>query len=1029
MQHNGLSAASNSSTLIEELGSVTHVFSDKTGTLTDNLMIFTSAYVMGSGAADSPLLGRYHPTDGIPPNPERHVSGQFDTRAFERVVLEDGEPQDTPLLFLLGLCLCHSVLIKDSIEPSDDPLKRLGSEFLYDASSPDELALVAGARHLGFEFTARPTPDTIRINLTTPFARKVIQGRCEREDTSIDVELLEVIEFDNDRKRMSVLVKIMLPLAEEDESQCSTTTTRILLLIKDAASPEEELESVLDVLSAGGLRTLVYGVRDLTSDMPFVESWRRSYNGARGLVGVAKERALKQCIEEMKCDIDIVGCTGIEDKLQDYVPDTIADLHEAGMKVWVLTGDKIETAINIAYSSRLLGSTVLNEVITATTPSSIHKTLDTLSHRIIALSSSTAGRPSAGHQHQHQHGDRSSLATLEWDDLAEVKLAKRGLLSVSSIEMDADPPKASALPLSGHGRGEEAEKEPTTSLTDVGDEQLESEEEGAVIEMNRPTISSPSSWTSVAITISGDSLAVVLKDRPLRKKFFKFTLSHCITVIACRVSPKQKAQIVRWSGSYLPANTMLAIGDGANDVGMIVSADVGVGINGKEGAQAARSADYAIPQFHFLRRLLFLHGRESIRKNSTFIYYTVFKNIAFSLPAFLLGFVSQFSGTSLYDPILKQGYNVIFTLLPILLYGIFDRQLPTNITSSCPYLYLWPGISLKRLCRMECTSRKLIRLKFSPFNLFGNKHLLLWLLAAVWVSICSTAPSMIYLYNTSIDSNGNSSPSLAGVGSLIFLHIIILCNFVVYMLSNIRYWFTHIGIIGGIIAYLLAWIMLTEVSSSSAEGGLTTSCMLFSPSTGAVLLSGLGIAFLPFVLYHQYKPLFSPGNAHLVEERLSLGLPVQLSELYSALDDHEGPRHPKDLESSSTAHLSHNQQHHLASPPLSHPRHVTTIGAGPVPSRVLDGDIGPRRAATLASRGFGFDEVSRIDRIGKYRSVDTISLAGSSPVSRYHQRHTVDWSDGRRDDTSATGQPLQRDRWQTRRSISGCSDGGDSSSS
>ncbi|KAF4756537.1 hypothetical protein FOZ62_000214, partial [Perkinsus olseni] len=676
--------------------------------------------------------------------------------------------------------------------------------------------------------------------------------------------LLEVIEFDNDRKRMSVLVKIISPLAEEDGSESLTTTTRILLLIKGADSSmkdiwvkpsriggtviidTEELESVLDALSAGGLRTLVYGVRDLTSDMPFVESWRRSYNDARGLVGVAKERALKQCIEEMECDIDIVGCTGIEDKLQDYVPDTIADLHEAGIKVWVLTGDKIETAINIAYLRQL----------------------------------------------------RSSLATLEWDDLAEVKLAKRGLLSVSSIEMDADPPMASALPLSGQGRGEEAEKEPTTSLTDVGDEQLEGEEEGACIEMNKPAISSPSSssWTSVAITISGDSLAVVLKDRPLRKKFFKFTLSHCITVIACRVSPKQKAQI--------------------------------------------------------------------------------------------------FSGTSLYDPILKQGYNVIFTLLPILLYGIFDRQLPTNITSSCPYLYLWPGISLKRLCRMKCTSRKLIRLKFSPFNLFGNKHLLLWLLAAAWVSVCSTVPPMVYLYYASIDSNGKSSPPLAGVGSLIFLHIIILCNFVVYMLSNTRYWFTHVGIIGGIVAYLLVWVILTEVSSP--EAGRTT--MIFSPSAGAVLLSGLGIAFLPFVLYHQYKPLFSPGNAQLVKERLSLGLPVQLSELYSTVDDHQGPEHPKDLQSSSTAHLSH-QQLHLVSPRLSHPRHVTTIVAGPVPSRVLDGDIGLRRAATLASRGFGFDEVSRIDRIGKYRSVDTISLAGSSPVSRHHQRRiaTVDWGD-----TSAT---------------------------
>ncbi|EER13571.1 hypothetical protein Pmar_PMAR028346, partial [Perkinsus marinus ATCC 50983] len=281
----------------------------------------------------------------------------------------------------------------------------------------------------------------------------------------------------------------------------------------------------------------------------------------------------------------------------DNVPETIADLHQAGIKVWVLTGDKIETAINIAYSSKLLYPTVLNEVITSTNPHSIHTALDALAQTI-------------------QGGSRNE----EEDGGVVVRIP---LALESSIDLCVKD-----------------------SLT--------------------PT---PSSWiTAVAITISGDSLAVVLKDRDLRKKFFKFALSHCITIIACRVSPKQKAQIVKWSGSYLPSNTMLAIGDGANDVGMIVSADVGVGINGKEGAQAARSADYAIPQFHCLRRLLFLHGRESIRKNSTFIYYTVFKNVAFSLPAFLLGLVSQFSGTSLYDPILKQGYNVIFTLLPILLY-------------------------------------------------------------------------------------------------------------------------------------------------------------------------------------------------------------------------------------------------------------------------------------------------------------------------------------------------------------------------
>ena len=81
-------------------------------------------------------------------------------------------------------------------------------------------------------------------------------------------------------------------------------------------------------------------------------------------------------------------------------------------------------------------------------------------------------------------------------------------------------------------------------------------------------------------------------------------------------------------------STTLAIGDGANDVNMITAAHVGIGILGVEGRQAARASDYSIAQFCFLKRLLFVHGRESYRKNSYVVCYNFYKNVLFVLPQF-----------------------------------------------------------------------------------------------------------------------------------------------------------------------------------------------------------------------------------------------------------------------------------------------------------------------------------------------------------------------------------------------------------
>jgi phospholipid-transporting ATPase len=133
--------------------------------------------------------------------------------------------------------------------------------------------------------------------------------------------------------------------------------------------------------------------------------------------------------------------------------------------------------------------------------------------------------------------------------------------------------------------------------------------------------------------------------------------------------------------------TTLAIGDGANDVNMITSAHIGVGIIGVEGKQAARASDYAIGEFKFLKKLLFYHGHESLRKNSFIICYNFYKNFLFVMPLFYVGFYSVFSGQTIYDPWLYQLYNIAFTVLPIIWFGIYDSERTTTESMNNPKYY------------------------------------------------------------------------------------------------------------------------------------------------------------------------------------------------------------------------------------------------------------------------------------------------------------------------------------------------------
>lgn len=179
----------------------------------------------------------------------------------------------------------------------------------------------------------------------------------------------------------------------------------------------------------------------------------------------------------------------------------------------------------------------------------------------------------------------------------------------------------------------------------------------------------------LGMVIDGHSLGFALHDHT--EEFLRLG-RLCRSVICCRVTPLQKALVVRVVKQG-EQKVSLAIGDGANDVSMIQEAHVGVGIFGKEGTQAARASDYAIHQFRYLRRLLCIHGRYSYLRVAGIIQYSFYKNMCFTLGLLWFSFINGFTGQTLYDAWVITLYNIVFTSVPPFLFGLFERDLNEDI--------------------------------------------------------------------------------------------------------------------------------------------------------------------------------------------------------------------------------------------------------------------------------------------------------------------------------------------------------------
>lgn len=523
------------SNLVEDLGQIDYIFSDKTGTLTRNEMEFRQASIAGVAFADV--------VNDAPPG-ERYAWGDL------REILARGDTLSHNVhTFLCVLAVCHTVI----------PEVRDG-QVVFQASSPDEAALVAGAQALGYVFTTRK-PRSVFIQV---------------HGTELVYELLQVCEFNSARKRMSTVVR------EPDGRivvYCKGADTVILPRLRPAQPHVDVTLQHLETYASDGLRTLCVACRTLEASE--YQAWAQRYEAAAAELD-GRQAALDAVAEELERDMDLLGATAIEDKLQEGVPDTIATLQTAGIHVWVLTGDRQETAINIGYSCRLISESmnllIVNEAAAADTAAVIHQQLTTIEAH-------------------------------------------------------------------------------------------------------------PDAINELALIVEGRSLQHALQ-APVSDAFLRLA-SQCKAVMCCRVSPLQKALVVE----LVKANTgsvLLAIGDGANDVGMIQAAHVGVGISGHEGLQAARSADVSISQFRFLRKLLLVHGNWSYARLSKMVMYSFYKTVTLYVTLFWYSFYNGFSGQTAYESWSQSFYNVAFTMLPTLVIGIFDQYVSARMLERYPQLYHEP---------------------------------------------------------------------------------------------------------------------------------------------------------------------------------------------------------------------------------------------------------------------------------------------------------------------------------------------------
>ena len=674
----GIETLVNNTSIIEDLGCVEYIFSDKTGTMTENEMTLKKIAVRGDIYGHSELSDDIHDD----PSLQLVLSGS-----------QGAEKRDWLMKAIENLSVCHSVkILRDEVTGGKS----------FEGFSPEEVSFLTGMAELGVTYSQEDdivsfASDSLMISQSS-------------------FRVLFAIPFKEERKRMSVVATNL----ETGKTYLFSKGAHETIAALSEGNVYSEYEMQTDVFATRGLRVMALAYKEIS--MTEYETLRQAVEATNEILNAQQRNMmLDEAYSAIEQGQTLIGLVAIEDKLQNGVPETIAMLREAGIHIWMVTGDAPKTAVNIAKSTKLIG------------PDGI-------------------------------------------------------LIDLTKAKHENGLPKYSCNEILDH----------------------------------------VTNW----VVQHRDQVFYLLIDgtSPLAKEFledgqdrFRTIAAKAKCVICARTTPKQKAKYVECIQSQ--KKLTLAIGDGGNDVTMIHQANIGIGVMGKEGRQAASASDIAISEFRHLQRLLLIHGRYDAYRTSWLTQFCFYKSIVLVMVQLGYMFWNGFSAISFIGDFNLMCYNAVFTLFPVLLF-LVDKDIDEVTVYLHPYVY--SDTRLRTFCNI--------------------RSLFWWIVRGIWQGVMIVIVVHFSCTKDTVSYDGGpicTDEAQQIAYSILIMNVIVTTTYDAKYLTSLNFIFVW----GNWVIY----VILASIASFGANTAITrkmysTVWRSFSnPLHWMIVLTGVGLCVVPVI--------------------------------------------------------------------------------------------------------------------------------------------------------------------------------------